>query len=70
MLKAFALDTPTHYIVEEYVWESTPFTKPEPRLEYAWDFDTEPKAISKLVDEACKHPDRAYSISKCLEESP
>ena len=41
MLQAYALTAPIHYIVEEYVWESTPFTKRESRLEHAWDFDTE-----------------------------
>lgn len=66
-LTAFALAAPIHYIVEEYVWESTPFTdKPESRLEYAWDFDTEQEAIEWMVNEARQHPDRAYSISKNL----
>lgn len=66
MLQAYALTAPIYYIVEEYVWESTPFTKPESRLEYAWDFDTEEEAIELMVREARQHPDRAYSISKNL----
>ena len=68
MLKAYALTEPIRYIVEEYVWESTPYTEIGNQLicSVSWDFYTEEEAIAQMVQMARQHPDRAYTISKSL----